>query len=136
SVVHMSDGFDFLGFHIQWRRKRGTNKWYVYTFIAQRPIRSLKAKVRALTRRTSQQDLRYVLTRLNQVMHGWASYFRHAIATHAEARLDQGDMLVRFREWPGETGQGQRGQRPTGRLKLRGACMPVGAGSWRTTGPC
>ncbi len=88
SVVHMSDGFDFLGFHIQWRRKRGTNKWYVYTFIAQRPIRSLKAKVRALTRRTSQQDLRYVLTRLNQVMHGWASYFRHAVAKHTFSMLD------------------------------------------------
>jgi hypothetical protein len=32
TVVHMSDGFDFLGFRIQWKRKRGTNKWYVYTF--------------------------------------------------------------------------------------------------------
>jgi RNA-directed DNA polymerase len=80
SVLHMSEGFDFLGFRLQWRRKRGTSKWYVYTFIAQRPIRSLKAKIRALTRRTSQQDLGYVLTRLNQVMHGWAGYFRHAVA--------------------------------------------------------
>jgi RNA-directed DNA polymerase len=88
SVVHMSDGFDFLGFHIQWRRKRGTNKWYVYTFIAQRPIQSLKTKIRALTHRTSQQDLRYVLTRLNQVMHGWASYFRHAVAKHTFSMLD------------------------------------------------
>ena len=32
-VVHMSEGFGFLGFRIQWRRKRGTSKWYVYTFI-------------------------------------------------------------------------------------------------------
>ena len=54
SVRHMRDGFDFLGFHIQWRRKRGTTKWYVYTFIADRPVRALKAKIRALTRRTSQ----------------------------------------------------------------------------------
>ena len=38
----MSEGFDFLGFRIQWNRKRGTNKWYVYTFIADRPIRSVK----------------------------------------------------------------------------------------------
>ena len=68
----MSEGFDFLGFRIQWKRKRGTGKWYVYTFIADRPIRSLKAKIRALTRRTSQQDLGYVLARLNMVMHGWA----------------------------------------------------------------
>ena len=88
SVVHMSGGFDFLGFHIQWRRKRGTNKWYVYTFIAQRPIRSLKTKIRALTHRTSQQGLGYVLTRLNQVMHGWASYFRHAVAKHTFNMLD------------------------------------------------
>ena len=78
-VVHMSEGFDFLGFRIQWRRKRGTNKWYVYTFIADRPIRSLKAKIRALTHRTSQQDLRTVLIRLNQIMRGWANYFRHAV---------------------------------------------------------
>jgi hypothetical protein len=45
-ILHMSEAFDFLGFRIQWRRKRGTNKWYVYTFIADRPIRSLKDKVR------------------------------------------------------------------------------------------
>jgi RNA-directed DNA polymerase len=31
-VVHMSDGFDFPGFRIQWRRKRGTAKWYACTF--------------------------------------------------------------------------------------------------------
>ncbi|GAA2220979.1 reverse transcriptase domain-containing protein [Micromonospora olivasterospora] len=71
-IVHMSDGLDFLGFHIQWQRKRGSNRWHVHTFIAARPIRSLKANIRALTRRTSQQDLRTVLTRLNQVTHGWA----------------------------------------------------------------
>ena len=77
-VVHLSDGFDFLGFHIRWKRKRGTNKWHVYTFIGDRPIRSLKAKIRALTRRTSQQNPRAVLIRLNQIMRGWANYFKHA----------------------------------------------------------
>ena len=87
-VVHLSEGFSFLGFRIQWRRKRGTAKWHVYTFIDGRPIRSLKAKIRALTRRTSQQDLGYVLTRLNQVMHGWAHYFRHAVAKNVFSMLD------------------------------------------------
>ena len=28
-IVHMSEGFDFLGFHIRWRPKRGTTKWFV-----------------------------------------------------------------------------------------------------------
>jgi len=87
-VVHMSEGFSFLGFHIQWRRKKGTNKWHVYTFIDKRPIRSVKAKIRALTRRTSQQELGYVLTGLNMVMHGWANYFKHAVAKNVFAMLD------------------------------------------------
>jgi RNA-directed DNA polymerase len=52
-IVAMNDGFDFLGFRIRCCRKFGTSKWYVYTFIADRPIRSLMAKIRALTNRTS-----------------------------------------------------------------------------------
>jgi RNA-directed DNA polymerase len=88
-VVHMSDGFDFLGFHIRWRRKRGTNKWYVYTFIAGRPIRSVRTKIRALTRRKSQQNLGAVLIRINQITRGWANYFKHAVAKRTFDHLQQ-----------------------------------------------
>jgi RNA-directed DNA polymerase len=87
-VAHMSDGFDFLGFRIQWKRKRGTDKWYVYTFIGDRPVRSLKDKIRALTSRTSQQSPRDVLIRLNQIMRGWAGYFRHAVCKHTLNALE------------------------------------------------
>jgi len=87
-VVHMSDGFDFLGFHIRWKRKRGSNKWYVYTFIADRPVRSVKAKIRTLTHKTSQWGLAYVLTRLGQIMRGWANYFKHAVAKWTFSKLD------------------------------------------------
>jgi len=87
-IVHLSDGFAFLGFRIQRKRKRGTTKSYVYTFIDQRPIRSVKAKIRALTHRLSQQDLKTVLTRLNQVMHGWANYFKYAVAKNVFGMLD------------------------------------------------
>lgn len=87
-VVHMSDGFDFLGFRIRWKRKRGSNKWYVYTFIAGRPVRSVKGKIRALTHKTSQWSLAHVLTRLGQIMRGWANYFKHAVAKHTFSKLD------------------------------------------------
>lgn len=88
-IVNMSEGFDFLGFRIQWRRKRGTNRWHVYTFVANRPIRSVKSKIRALTYRRSKQDLESVLIRLNQTTRGWAFYFRHAVAKHTFATLAQ-----------------------------------------------
>jgi RNA-directed DNA polymerase len=81
-VVHMSDGFDFLGFRIQWRRKRGTNQWYVYTFIAGRPLKAVKDKIRAMTHRVSQADPRTIVTRINQILRGWVNYFRHAVCKH------------------------------------------------------
>ena len=87
-VVHMADGFNFLGFRIRWKRKRGTNKWYIYTFVADRPLRSLKAKIRALTHKTSQWSLASILTRLGQLMRGWANYFRYAVAKHTFSKLD------------------------------------------------
>jgi RNA-directed DNA polymerase len=87
-IMHMSDGFDFLGFRIQWRRERGTTKWCVYTFIADRPARSLKDKVRALTSRLSQQPPRAVLIRLNQIMRGRSHYIRHAVAKHTMSSLE------------------------------------------------
>lgn len=87
-IVHIRDGFDFLGFRIRRRIKKGTrDQWRLYTFIGDRPLRSLKARIRALTRRTSQQDLRAVLIRINRVTRGWAEYFRHAVAKHTFDRL-------------------------------------------------
>src|SRR5215213_3405151 len=89
SVRHFRDGSDCLGFHIQWKRKAGTNKWYVYTFIAHRPVRSRKAKLRALSHRTSLADLGATLIRLNQILRGWSAYFRHAVAMHTFKHLRQ-----------------------------------------------
>ncbi len=78
---------DFLGFHIRWKRKRGTNKWHVYTFIADRPLRSVKGKVRALTNRKSQRNPGAVLARINQILRGWTNYFRHAACKRTLSRL-------------------------------------------------
>jgi len=85
--VHLQEGFDFLGFHIKWRRKRGTDKCFVYTFIADKPVREFKRKIRALTHRRSQVGLGAALTRINQIQRGWANYFKHAVAKHTFDRL-------------------------------------------------
>ena len=86
-IVHMQDGFNFLGFRVIWKRKPGTGKWYVYTFIGDKPVQSLKRKIRALTRRLSHADYRATLIRINQIQRGWANYFRHAVAKHTFDRL-------------------------------------------------
>ena len=44
-VVHIDDGFDFLGFNIRRMRKRGSHKSYVYTRPSTKAIASIKARV-------------------------------------------------------------------------------------------
>ena len=47
----------------------------------------MKAKIRALTRRKSQQNPGTVLIRINQILRGWANYFRHAACKRTLSRL-------------------------------------------------
>ena len=51
-VVHVDEGFTFLGFDIRRMRKRGTSKYYVYTKPSRKAIRSIKTRRRP--RRTGQ----------------------------------------------------------------------------------
>jgi len=74
-------------------RRVGSNKWFVYTFIADRPVRSVKDKIRALTNRTSQRPPGVVLIRLGQILRGWSNYFRHAVCKHTFSKL------ARFTWW-------------------------------------
>jgi hypothetical protein len=67
--------------------------------IADRPVRSLKDKIRALTSRLSQQPPRAVLIRLNQIMRSWSHYFRHAVAKHTMSSLENSVWHRVIRWW-------------------------------------
>jgi RNA-directed DNA polymerase len=77
SVCHINEGFDFLGFRIQRKRKRGTNKVYVYSWPSKKALASIMAKVKAITKQGTDQPLSILLRQLNSALHGWAVYFRH-----------------------------------------------------------
>lgn len=95
-VVHVDEGFTFLGFDIRRQRKRGTSKYYVYTKPSRKAIQAIKDKVKVKTyRSTRNQELDELITLLNRILAGWARYFRYgvskavfnAIDSHAWGRL-------------------------------------------------
>lgn len=79
-VVHLDEGFDFLGWRIQRRRQRGSAKRFVYTYPAKKALASIVGKVRTITARTAHRHLSDLLRRLNPVLRGWCSYFRHGVS--------------------------------------------------------
>ena len=87
-VVHLDEGFDFLGFHIRRRRKRGTSQLQIYTYPSKKSLASVKAKVRRLTNRSSPIPPRALLLRLNSLLRGWANYFRHGVSKRTFSYLD------------------------------------------------
>ncbi len=88
-VVHIDKGFDFLGFHIRRQRKRGTQKYYVYTKPSKKAIQSIKDKVKDRTRRSNQHmETGELLLRLNRTLRGWANYFRYGVSKAIFAAID------------------------------------------------
>lgn len=87
-VVHLNEGFDFLGWHVQRKRKRGTERFYVYTYPSKQAVTAIKATVRALTRRSSNTSLRVLLLRVNVALRGWAGYFKHGVSKRTFSYLD------------------------------------------------
>jgi RNA-directed DNA polymerase len=88
AVVHIDEGFDFLGFRIQRQTKRGSNKRYVYPGPARKALASIKAKVKAITKQGTNQPLSAVLRQLNGVLRGWTTYFRHGVSKATFGYLD------------------------------------------------
>lgn len=83
SVVHIDDGFDFLGFRIERHRKPGTSKSFVYTFPARKSVASVRRKVKAITKQGTNQPLSKALRQLNLLLRGWTRYFRHGVSKRA-----------------------------------------------------
>jgi RNA-directed DNA polymerase len=88
-VVHIDEGFTFLGFDVRRMRKRGTSKHYVYTKPSKKAVQSIKDKVKAKTyRSTCYQDLGELIANLNRSLAGWANYFRHGVSKATFSAVD------------------------------------------------
>ena len=88
-VVHIDEGFDFLGYNIRRLRKRGTRKHYVYTRPSRKAIQAIKDKVKEQTyRSTRHMDLDELIMSLNRSLAGWANYFRHGVSKDVFSAID------------------------------------------------
>jgi RNA-directed DNA polymerase len=82
-ITHIDEGLDFLGWHIQRRRKRGTQRRYVYTYPAAKALKAVTAKVRTWCRQNINLPFEVLLHRLNPVLRGWTAHFRPGVSSAA-----------------------------------------------------
>jgi hypothetical protein len=81
-ITHIDEGLDFLGWRIQRHHKRGTDRYYVYTYPAKKALRAITVKVKTACRTTNiSQPLSVLLHRLNPMLRGWCAYFRPGVSS-------------------------------------------------------
>ena len=81
-ITYIRRGFTFLG---QTFRKRGNT---LRITPAKQGVLALKRKVGALIRKYTNAPMIILITKLNQVIRGWANYHRHVAASEVFGRVD------------------------------------------------
>lgn len=89
-IVHLSEGFNFLGFNVRHYRAARTSKcgWKLLIKPSKESVQKLRDKLRAKWLSMPGQNVAAVVKQLNPVVRGWANYFRIGVAKRTFSALD------------------------------------------------
>ena len=94
-LVHLCEGFDFLGFHIQhYPDPKTKTGWKLLITPSRTSVQKFRDNVKQIWLSLRGQSVAVVLIRLNPLLRGWANYFRVGVASRLFEALDDW-MLVR-----------------------------------------
>jgi RNA-directed DNA polymerase len=83
-ITHIDDGFVFLGFRIQ-RRRRGRTRQrqdrrVVVTIPSKQALAGVMHKIKQATKTGTSRSVGQVLRKINPILRGWAAYFRYGVS--------------------------------------------------------
>ena len=90
-IVHLTDGFDFLGFNIRHYKAPQTSKTGYKLLItpSKHSVQHIRNKLRDDWLRHHDINVEAVIQHLNPIIRGWANYFRIGVASRTLNTLDQ-----------------------------------------------
>lgn len=100
-IVHLREGFDFLGFNVRHYRTTRTDQprgWKLFIKPSEKSIQRFKVKLKGLWLSLRGHNERYVLAKLNPVIRGWTNYYRIGVSKQVFSDLDAW-MFGRLRRW-------------------------------------
>lgn len=89
-IVHLSEGFDFLGFNVRHykapRANRSGNKLLIRP--SKKAVLSKRAELRPVWLQGKGHSLHAVLNKLNPIVRGWAAYYRTVVSSRTFTDMD------------------------------------------------
>jgi RNA-directed DNA polymerase len=89
-IVHLTEGFDFLGFNIRHYPAPQTSRtgWKLLIKPNKEAVQEVQKKLKDQWNKAQGGNVQAVLTKLNPIIRGWANYFRTAVAKEIFSKLD------------------------------------------------
>ena len=90
-IVHLTEGFDFLGFNIRHYPAPQTSRtgWKLLIKPSKESVQDVQRKLKDQWDKVQGTNVPSVLTKLNPIIRGWANYFRTAVAKEIFSSLDR-----------------------------------------------
>lgn len=89
-IVHLTEGFDFLGFNVRRYPVKNTRTGYKLLIKpSNASVRAIQAKLRQTWEARKGSNVTRVVTELNPIVRGWAMYYRTMVASRAFTDLDR-----------------------------------------------
>jgi RNA-directed DNA polymerase len=90
-IVHLTEGFDFLGFNIRHYPAPQTSRtgWKLLIKPSKESVQDVQRKLKDQWDKVQGTNVQSVLTKLNPIIRGWANYFRTAVAKEIFSSLDR-----------------------------------------------
>lgn len=98
-IVHITQGFNFLGFNIRQYKDLSTKTGYKLLIKpSTEAIKGIKRKIRQIWLECKGMDVNVVISRLNPIIRGWANYYRTVVSSEIFGDLDNW-MFRREKRW-------------------------------------
>jgi len=88
-IVHLTEGFDFLGFNVRYYPVTNTRTGYKLLITpSKESVRNIKAKLRDRWQTLQGSNARTVIASFTPIVRGWANYHRAGVASRVFTDLD------------------------------------------------
>jgi RNA-directed DNA polymerase len=86
-IVHLEEGFDFLGFNLR-RYRRGGRPGKLLIKPSQDAVRRIRRRLADEIRSMRGSNAMALIARLNPIIRGWAAYYRGVVSSKLFSALD------------------------------------------------
>ncbi len=122
-IVHLSEGFDFLGMNIRvFKTKKKKSGLVLLIRPSKKSVNKIREKLRVMWTTLSGSSVDTVIDTLNPIIRGWANYHRREVASRTFSSLDK---WMRCRENLDRNDNWVFGERQTGKHLLKFAWFKI-----------